>query len=198
MLHHQTIEEVEKIIRGRISNKITRDGNFILASVMIILKENRESDYSILFIKRPQNAEDVFSGHMAFPGGKMKEGDGNKLQTAIRETLEETGIDIFKKGKILGELDDFNPINPKASHYIVTPFLSLLIKDTEIKPNEEVDEAIWIPISHLKDEKALEIRIVEKLSMGVKDYVFHYKDYVIWGMTGRILCKFLSLVGHLF
>ncbi len=197
-MRDQTIEEVEKIICGRISSKIKRDGNFIHAAVMIILKEIKEGDYSMLFIKRPQNAEDVFSGHMAFPGGKMKDEDKNKLETAIRETLEETGIDIVKMGKILGELDDFNPNNPKASHYVVTPFLSLLMEDTEIKPNEEVDEAIWIPLSHLKDEKTLEIRIIEKHRIRVKDYVFHYKDYVIWGMTGRILYKFLSLVGHFF
>ncbi len=193
----QRIEEVERVIRGRTSNKITMDSRFIPAAVMMILKETENAEYSILFIKRPQNAEDVFAGHMAFPGGKKKGEDQTILDTAIRETLEETGIDISKYGRILGELDDFNPVNPKANHYVVTPFVSLLMKDTEIKPNEEVDEAVWIPLSHLKDEKSLEIRILDRHMMQVKDYVFHYKDYVIWGMTGRILHKFLSLVGHL-
>ena len=196
-MFNQRIEDIEKLIRGRVGKKITREGRFIPAAVMMILKEIGNAEYSILFIKRPQNAEDVFAGHMAFPGGKKKGEDQTILDTAIRETLEETGIDISKDGRILGELDDFNPINPKANHYVVTPFVSLLMKDTEIKPNEEVDEAVWIPLNHLKDEKSLEIRILERSSMRVKDYVFYYRDYVIWGMTGRILRDFLSLTGHL-
>jgi hypothetical protein len=76
--------------------------------------------------------------------------------------------------------------------------VALLTEYTGINPNEEVAEAVWIPLLHLKDEKALEIRTVEKNKLNVKDYFFRYKDYVIWGMTGRILYKFLSLAGNLF
>ena len=37
----------------------------------MILKESGQ-DYSLLFIKRPENERDPFSGHMAFPGGRME------------------------------------------------------------------------------------------------------------------------------
>jgi 8-oxo-dGTP pyrophosphatase MutT (NUDIX family) len=193
----QTIEELEKIIKERKSIKISRDGDFIPAAVMLILKEER-GEYFMLLIKRPESREDLFSGHMAFPGGKMKEGDRTRLDTAIRETFEETGIDLKEKGKILGELDDFNPINPRANHFVVSPYVAFLTEEAEIRPNEEVAEILWIPLSHLKDEKNLEVRTIEKHGMLVKDYVFNYRDYVIWGMTGRILYGFISLVGHLF
>lgn len=192
-----TTEELERILKGRNIKKITRDGISTPAAVMLILKQENDG-YSILFIKRPESSEDVFSGHMAFPGGNMKEEDGNKLRTAVRETFEETGIDLNEDGRIIGELDDFYPVNPRANHYVVTPFVALLTEYTGINPNEEVAEAVWIPLLHLKDEKALEIRTVEKNKLNVKDYFFRYKDYVIWGMTGRILYKFLSLAGHLF
>lgn len=191
------MEELERILKGRNIKKITRDGIFTPAAVMLILKQEKDG-YSILFIKRTESSEDVFSGHMAFPGGKMKEEDENKLRTAVRETFEETGIDLSRDGRIIGELDDFYPVNPRANHYVVTPFVALLTEYTEINPNEEVAEAVWIPLSHMKDERTLEIRIVEKNKISAKDYFFRYKDYVIWGMTGRILYKFLSLAGHLF
>jgi len=195
----QAIEELERVFKKRRTRKIKREGTFVPAAVMMILKENGEDDFSMLFIKRPENSADAFSGHMAFPGGKMKEEDENKLETAIRETFEETGIDLKKNGRVLGELDDFNPINPRANHYVVTPYVSLLTKDTQIIPNnKEVDEVIWIPLSHFKDDRNLEIRIVERPNIRVKDFVFRYQDYVIWGLTGRILYRFLSLVGHLF
>lgn len=190
MVSPQAIEELERVFKKRRTRKIKREGTFVPAAVMMILKENGEDDFSMLFIKRPENSADAFSGHMAFPGGKMKEEDENKLETAIRETFEETGIDLKKNGRVLGELDDFNPINPRANHYVVTPYVSLLTKDTQIIPNnKEVDEVIWIPLSHFKDDRNLEIRIVERPNIRVKDFVFRYQDYVIWGLTGRILYR---------
>jgi 8-oxo-dGTP pyrophosphatase MutT (NUDIX family) len=191
------IEKLEKIINRRKTVKASKDGLFTPAAVMLILRQEK-NDYSLLFIKRTESSSDVFSGHMAFPGGKMKEEDGNKLETAIRETFEETGIDLREAGRIIGELDDFNPNNPRGSHYIVTPFVAFLMKDTELRPNEEVAEIIWIPLSHLKDEKNLEIRIIEKQKIRVKDFVFYYQSYMIWGMTARVLYKFLSIAGYLF
>lgn len=196
MLHYG-IEELERIIKGRKSVKVSRDGDFISASVMVILREER-GEYSMLFIKRREYVSDLFSGHMAFPGGKMQKGDGSKLETAIRETLEETGIDLKKNGRILGELDEVNPVNPKANHYIVTPYLALVGEDTRVKPNEEVAEFVWIPLSDFRNEKILEIKVIEKHGMKLEDFTFRYQNYVIWGMTARILRQFLSLAGHLF
>ena len=195
--YQHTIEELERIINGRKTVKANREGIFIPASVMLILRPE-ENGYSLLFIKRPENSADIFSGHIAFPGGKMKEEDGNKLETAIRETFEETGIDLRESGRVIGELDDINPNNPRGHHFIVTPYVAFLIKDSETRPNEEVAEIIWIPLSHLKDEKNLEVRIVERQKIQVKDFVFYYRDYMIWGMTARVLHKFLSIAGNLF
>ncbi len=192
-----TIEELERILRQRKGVKISRESSFISASVMVILRE-KKNEYSMLFIKRPQKASDPFSGHIAFPGGKMKKGDESRLDTAIRETLEETGIDLKKNGKILGELDDVSPINPKVNHYIVAPYIALVMGGVEVKPNEEVAEFVWIPLSDLKNEKTFEVRVVEKSGMKLEDFTFCYRHYVIWGMTARILLQFLSIVGYLF
>lgn len=196
-MHKNSLKELEKIVRTRDVVKIDREQKFVRAAVMIILKE-RGPEYSLLFIKRTENEGDVFSGHMAFPGGKMREGDKDTLDTAIRETIEETGIDITKSGAIIGELDDFHPNNPRANHYVVTPYLSLLEEEVELKPDPaEVADAVWMPISHLKDPSNQEIRILERKDRLSEDFVFYYTDYVIWGMTGRILHQFLSLFGKL-
>jgi len=193
-----TVEELERIIRTREVVKIKRDHKLVQAAVMIILKEG-DRGYSILFIKRTENESDVFSGHMAFPGGKMQTPDKDTLDTAIRETVEETGIDLRKSGRIIGELDDFHPNNPRANHYVVTPFLSLLKEDVELTLDHgEVADAVWIPIHHLNDPRNQEIRILKRTGGVSEDSVFYYDDYVIWGMTGRILYQFLSLFGKLF
>jgi 8-oxo-dGTP pyrophosphatase MutT (NUDIX family) len=165
---------------------------------MIILSEGLEG-LSMLFIKRPESDIDAFSGHMAFPGGKMKEGDEDKLATAVRETLEEIGVDLYQCGRVIGELDDINPNIPRASNYIVTPYISMLKEEVSIVPNlYEVEAAVWIPVKHLKDERNFVVRWRERNGILVEDYAYSFEKYIIWGMTGRILHRFLSFSSHLF
>jgi len=198
IVQKEAIKELKRILNNRVPLRIRKKNNITPAAVMLILREE-DAGYSMLFIKRPENRRDAFSGHMAFPGGKVKSIDKNKVETAIRETLEETGIDLNKSGGILGELDDFHPNNPRASHYAVTPCLSILRGHVGLNlDTSEVAEAIWIPISHLKEIKNQEIRIKERSGRLIEDFVYYYRDYVIWGMTGRILSQFLRLFGHLF
>lgn len=193
-----TVKELENIVRNRDVVKIDKEQKLVQAAVMVILKDGGPG-YSVLFIKRTENEGDVFSGHMAFPGGKMRIADKGTLDTAIRETVEETGIDISKSGTVIGELDDFYPINPKANHYVVTPYLSLLEEEVELTLDAaEVADAVWIPVHHLNDPGNQEVRILERKGKVSEDFVFYYRDYVIWGMTGRILHQFLLLFGKLF
>ena len=193
-----TVKELERIVRNRDVVKIDKEQRLVRAAVMVILKEER-SGYSVLFIKRTENEGDVFSGHMAFPGGKMRIADKGTLDTAIRETAEETGIDLNKSGTVIGELDDFYPNNPKANHYVVTPYLSLLEEEVELTLDAaEVADSVWIPIHHLKDPRNQEVRILERKGRLSEDFVFYYRNYEIWGMTGRILHQFLLLFGKLF
>ncbi|MCK5391450.1 MAG: CoA pyrophosphatase [Deltaproteobacteria bacterium] len=193
-----TAENLKKLLSSRNANEIFREGDFVHASVMMILKESGQG-YSLLFIKRPESDRDPFSGHMAFPGGRMESADNSKLETAIRETYEEVGININSSGRILGSIDDVNPNNPRARNYIVTPYLSVLNEEVVIKPDvREVERTLWIPMHHLVDDRNLEVRIVERDGREVKDYAYQYEQYLIWGMTGRILHQFLSFSAHLF
>jgi len=193
-----TVENLKKLLSSRNVNEIFREGDFVHASVMMILKESGQG-YSLLFIKRPESERDPFSGHMAFPGGRMDSADNSKLETAIRETYEEVGIDINSSGRILGSLDDVNPNNPRARNYIVTPYLSVLNEEVVIKPDSnEVERTLWVPMHHLVDDRNLEVRIRERDGTEVKDYAYQYEQYLIWGMTGRILHQFLSFSAHLF
>ena len=80
----------------------------------------------------------------------------DKLATAIRETIEEIGVDLYTSGRVIGELDDINPNNPRANNYIVTPYMSMLKEEVLIRPNlYEVEAAVWVPMKHLKDEQKL-------------------------------------------
>lgn len=194
----ETIKKLEALLNERDAEQISMDGDHVHAAVMIILKYD-DDGFSMLFIKRPDNANDPFSGHIAFPGGKLREEDGTKLDAAIRETLEEVGVNIQAAGRVLGSLDDVNPNNPRAANIIVTPYVSFLPEDVELRPCEyEVEAALWIPVTHLTDENNFLIRLREREGRKKEDYVYSYGKYIIWGMTGRILRQFLELSSGLF
>ncbi len=193
-----TIEKLEQLLSKNNTKGLVDESEFVHAAVMMVLKEV-EQRYSLLFIKRPNNERDPFSGHMAFPGGRMESGDKSKDQTAVRETREEVGIDINQSGRILGSLDDVIPNNPRARNYIVTPYVSLLNEEVTMSlDSTEVEKTFWIPLSHLIDDKNTETRMRDRGGRMVKDYAYHYEGHIIWGMTGRILHHFLSFSAHLF
>ncbi|NJK89114.1 MAG: NUDIX domain-containing protein, partial [Myxococcales bacterium] len=54
------------------------------AAVALCLKA--EPELSILFIRRAQSPTDPWSGHMAFPGGRVEPDDRGPLGAAMRET----------------------------------------------------------------------------------------------------------------
>jgi 8-oxo-dGTP pyrophosphatase MutT (NUDIX family) len=193
-----TIKNLEKLLTERSANQIVREDDFVHAAVMMILKQS-DHGYSLLFIKRPDNDRDPFSGHMAFPGGRMEMHDNSKLDTAVRETLEEVGINIKRSARVLGALDDVNPNNPRARNYVVTPYLSVLQEEVDVTPDaKEVEKTIWVPMNHLVDEKNAQVRIRVRDGREVEDYAYNYDQYLIWGMTGRVLHQFLSFSSHLF
>jgi 8-oxo-dGTP pyrophosphatase MutT (NUDIX family) len=193
----EKVAALERLLKERNPRKIGGEPGLVHAAVMMILKETEE-EFSMLFIKRPEAEWDPFSGHMAFPGGKMSEGDKSKLETAIRETQEEIGVDLGVHGRILGELDDVNPNNPRARGYIVTPYLSFLTVEVPLElDRSEVEEAVWVPMEHLRDVRNFKVRMRERDGKLIEDYTYNYGPYLIWGMTGRIVHSFLSITAQI-
>src|SRR5829696_8692147 len=63
------------------------------AAVALVLRRNL-SEAEMLVIKRSVSERDHWSGHLALPGGRVEEGDASLLAAAVRETLEEVGVDL--------------------------------------------------------------------------------------------------------
>jgi 8-oxo-dGTP pyrophosphatase MutT (NUDIX family) len=60
----------------------------------------KHGDPEILFIKRAARIGDKWNGHVALPGGKRDPEDDDDAVTAMREALEEVGIDLGYKNAI--------------------------------------------------------------------------------------------------
>ena len=79
-------------------------GNETHAAVAMVLHQHMDA-VRLLFIERSQRDDDPWSGHIAFPGGRVDPVDGSPRQAAEREIREEIGLELGN-AEYLGRLDD--------------------------------------------------------------------------------------------
>lgn len=156
------------------------------AAVALLLKLRNE-EFHVLLVKRAENSADPWSGQIAFPGGKRDARDMSLKQTVIRETLEETNIDLHNRCRFLGVLTAIRS-RPRPGLKIL-PFVVLLERGQEIELNEkELSDSFWIPLKDIVRGKG-KIR----LNTGkVPAYVVG--PIIIWGLTYRILGDFVKIL----
>jgi ADP-ribose pyrophosphatase len=146
-----------------------------IAAVGIILKDD-----SVLLIKRKENSKDPWSGDIALPGGRKKDKDKDLFDTVKREIKEEVGLNV-EELKFLGELHFFTPRSKRVPKIKVKPFIFLMDKNMEINKGEEIEEIFWANIKEFVKKRML----IKKINS--RRQAFLYKDYIIWGLTYRIL-----------
>lgn len=165
------------------------------AAVAIIAREGRAGS-ELLFIRRSTHAEDPWSGHMAFPGGRVDPGDPSALAAARRETLEEVGLDLERDAALLGRLDDVRAsargrILPMA----IAPFVFHLTGSPETRCNDEVEETIWAPVATLLDPGSASIVPYELGGHRFELPAFTVDGRIIWGLTYQMLMLFFQVMG---
>ena len=157
-----------------------------VAAVGIILKNN-----SVLLIKRKANEKDPWSGDIALPGGRKEKKDKDLFDTVKRELKEEVGLNV-EELKYLGELHLFTPRSKRVPKIRVKPFVFLMEKELSIKKGEEVEEVFWANFNEFVKKTVL----IKKINRRRKAFI--YKNYVIWGLTYRILSEFITHFTHFY
>ena len=149
----------------------------------------KEGGCHVLFTKRTEHLHH-HRGEISFPGGVRHPEDLDLLETALRESREEVGIDPADVD-VLGQLDDFYSIHD----YRVTPYVGFLPPDYRFNINpEEIERIIEAPLSHLRRP---EIFRTEDWNWKGRQHPVHFYDYrgdEIWGLTAAILKQFLDRV----
>lgn len=162
------------------------------AAVAMILHQAAD-DLEILFIQRASHDLDPWSGHIAFPGGKMEDGE-LECQTACRETLEETGIDL-QNGRYLGQLSDIVGANLPVR--VSCCLFSIDRLGCHPILNEEVKELFWVKLSDLSDPGR---HLQSHVAFGDKRFevpaikLTDVSKPVLWGITYRLVMQFLSIL----
>ena len=161
------------------------------AAVSLLLSEDCQGT-ELLLIERSHRDDDPWSGQMAFPGGRRELQDETVLDTAIRETAEEIGVHLDVNNRI-SRIDDL--VAPRLSHahgLIISCHVFEARRLIQFKPNEEVHDLVWVPITYLlrPENHTSEYRppdydgVFSGFRIGDED------NRIIWGLTYRIICEF--------
>jgi 8-oxo-dGTP diphosphatase len=158
------------------------------AAVALLLK-TANRNFDVLFVKRVKRPSDPWSGQTALPGGKREPGDKHLKQTVIRETLEETTINLEDHCRFLGTIR-IEHSTPRPEIRIL-PFVILLEHDPTIRLNEkELEWYAWIPLKALDKHRG-------KVKSSFGEFpAYIMDDHVIWGLTYRIVENFFHAMGR--
>ena len=171
------LEQIRSSITSEINPVLSNIDKTKLASVLIIIFDDSPK---ILMIKKPITMNS-HGGEIAFPGGKISNEDGDLLDTAIRETLEETGI-IVRREEIIGQL---KPVTTLNTGFTILPFICILDEIKNLTPNSEVDEFLEIPLMSfletLTDDTNPEHNSIQEMC------TFSFEKNLIWGASARML-----------
>lgn len=168
-------------------------GDRVHAAVSLILRTGE--DLEILFIKRAESKGDPWSGQMALPGGRKDRADSTLLDTAIRETLEETSVSLAEHGLPLGSMEPTVPATVRLPPITIFPFVFGVPDDTKARiASREVDEVLWVPLTTLTSpETSGTVEITYKDSPSRTFPCWRVDGRVVWGLTYRILNRFLEI-----
>lgn len=164
------------------------------AAVAMILA-GPEDALSLCFIRRAQREGDPWSGHYAFPGGRAHPDDPTTQAVAERETEEEVGLRLAPE-HLLGPLSEV-PVRLGGvdTGMVLSPFVYYVgERPAPLHPNGEVASAHWVPLAHLWDLDNGTYLEVHRNGNRMIYPAIRYRDYVIWGLTFRVLTLFSDVL----
>ncbi|MFT5644697.1 MAG: 8-oxo-dGTP pyrophosphatase MutT (NUDIX family) [Janthinobacterium sp.] len=149
----------------------------------------RDEGLSLLLTQRTLHLTS-HPGQISFPGGRFEVGDTSAIDTALRETEEEVGLDR-RHVDVIGTLPDY----VTGTGYIVTPVIGLITPPFDLRADpSEVAEMFEVPLVFLMDGLNHQ-RLSVPFDGGRRSfYAMPYQRYYIWGATAGMLRNLFHLL----
>ncbi|MCP5044185.1 MAG: CoA pyrophosphatase [bacterium] len=187
------LEEFARAFEGH-APALILDPARVRASVALVVTE-RADDLALLFIERASHPQDRWSGHIAFPGGRVDREDASPRTTAERETLEEVGLSRAGAQRI-ARLDDLAGFRESV---LVSGFVYAVAQAPPLALNHEVEHAFWLGFGELEDPArhvtmAFDYRGTELVLPAIR--VLDRDEPVLWGLSYRFLELVMARCGR--
>jgi NUDIX domain. len=178
------IQEKLKHYERRIINS-----DSLTKSAVLIPIVKTENGLKLLFTKRTETVEH-HKGQISFPGGAADTIDLSPVDTALRESFEEIGIERSAIS-VIGMMDDLQT----PSGFVVTPVVGFIEHLPSLIVNAgEVAQVILIPLENFFDDTIRHSDIRER--DGIKVEVFFYEVWKepVWGATAFFVKQLVNLL----
>lgn len=155
------------------------------AAVMMLLYPKESMTHLVLIVRNSYKG--VHSSQIAFPGGKYEKEDADFMQTALRETHEEIGI---QQDKIV-VLKAFTHLYIPPSNFMVYPFLGICKDEIAFYPDPtEVADIIELPLTtFLNDSIVINTEMTTSYSNSIMVPAFKIDGHIVWGATAMMLSE---------
>lgn len=150
---------------------------------------HRPDGLTLMFTQRTAHLHD-HAGQISFPGGRVDEGDADRVATALREAREETGLDP-RHVQVIGQLPEYDI----PTGFRVTPVVGWVEPPFEVMPDPfEVADVFEVPLAFFLDP-ANHQRHQDMKNGRVRHYFsMTYGDRNIWGATAGMLHTLYQIV----
>lgn len=136
----------------------------------------------LLLTQRPMHLKH-HPGQISFPGGRVESFDADAIDTALRETTEEIGLDR-QHVEVIGHLPPYLTV----TNYEVTPVVALVHPPFELTlAADEVADAFEVPLEFILDPANHERRSRPWEGRIRHFYAMPYGERFIWGATAAML-----------
>jgi 8-oxo-dGTP pyrophosphatase MutT (NUDIX family) len=156
-----------------------------LLPAAVLVPVIQRKDPAVLFTQRSEHLP-RHAGQVSFPGGRAQASDVSLVETALRETHEETGIEASFV-TIAGFLDAYET----GTGYAILPVVGLLSEGYSLSPDaNEVAQVFEVPLAFLLDPANRQKTAREFQGRSRTFYSFTYDGHYIWGATAAMLVNF--------
>ena len=161
------------------------------AAAVLILVIDRSAGPMVLFTQRTAHLTD-HAGQICFPGGRVEEHDPTVEQTALRETGEETGLDVSRI-TVLGSI----PRYTTGTGYLITPVVGWLEPPVDYRPDPtEVEECFEVPLDFLIQPANHRLESAMYKGRMREYYAIPFGRRYIWGATAGMLVTFTRVLSN--
>jgi len=197
-------EPLERLRRAlaRAPGRPLLGGRWMLQAAVAVVLRARGGRLEVLLIERARREGDPWSGHMAFPGGRVEPTDPSRQAAAARETREEIGLDL--DGPIAHSLGRLSELlargHGRPVPMRITPYVYGLLPEGAAPAlrldHDEVADTLWVPLDFLADPAN---RQTMRWHPPGKDGpvftlpCYRYDGRLVWGLTLEMLDELLHL-----